>query len=279
MHIWPNEVSSEKMQNSGAPWHLDSPLISKYKMWWNKWWKQVKWKFVNLDFLNSLHLVKCDVKRSTMFLRNQPQAAVIIGESSQECDSKLPSMGIRVLDCLIAIHKSWLWGIDLALLTMSYTRRRRARAVSFFPFRWAASERVGRATLSTNQNRARCITTGARKTRRVNGGEWGPEVVRSLKLSNVWVFFRWFSVLACLQISCTKTQTFPNLRLLTTSGEGEGGDDEDAAGDDRRNLRRFVSSPARRLPKRRLYLSMRWTGDVGECRIAQATLVCLVPSS
>ena len=33
-----------------------------------------------------------------------------------------------------------------------------------------------------------------------------------------WFFYSWFWILVGLWISCTKTQTLPNLRLLTTSG-------------------------------------------------------------
>ena len=53
----------------------------------------------------------------------------------------------------------------------------------------------------------------SRKRRRNRGTRWPAEVVRSLKLGNVWVFVQ---LNFCLQISCTKTQTLPNLRLFTT---------------------------------------------------------------
>ena len=45
-----------------------------------------------------------------------------------------------------------------------------------------------------------------------------PELIASLKLDNVWVFFSWFIGRRGKKISHTKTQTLPNLRLPISSG-------------------------------------------------------------
>ena len=44
-----------------------------------------------------------------------------------------------------------------------------------------------------------------------------PEIVRSLNLGNVWVFVQLIFFLDGIPISCMKTKTLSNTRLLTTS--------------------------------------------------------------
>ena len=56
----------------------DSPCLSAQWKWKPKilsktWWNKVKWDFWNLDFLNSLYLIKLSVKSWPTFLRNPPQ--------------------------------------------------------------------------------------------------------------------------------------------------------------------------------------------------------------